>query len=137
MMARSRALSQQRTSYFAHCMEPRNPPHLLTQPPSAPSVLKAPRALDFRYAVLSSQPVLSSALGLRRVFPLGSFLCRTSSFLSLFYPPAAPQVLAPTSLLPHIALSPWPVLSKLDLSGGGSEEKQEARKVQYLACVRS
>lgn len=46
-------------------------------------------------------------------------------------------VVAPTSLLPHLALSPWPVLSKLDLSGGGSEEKQEARKVQYLACVRS
>lgn len=47
------------------------------------------------------------------------------------------QAVAPTSLLPHMALSPWPVLSKLDFSGGGSEEKQEARKVQYLACVRS
>lgn len=60
-------------------------------------------------------------------------LCSTS----LLYPPAAPQVVAPTSLLPHMVLSLWPVLSKLDLSGKGSEEKQEARKVQYLAWVRS
>lgn len=74
-MALSRALSflldikldsyQQRSSYFADCMGPKNSPHLLVQPPSATSVLKAPTALGFRCAVLSSQPVLSSALGLR------------------------------------------------------------------------
>lgn len=49
-------------SYFADCVGPTNFPRLLSQPPSATSILKAPTALGFGYAILScplSQPVLT------------------------------------------------------------------------------